>query len=313
MVQKLADILKHVVSFYKFFCVADPAQWATDLHAALHRLHVVGTVLIAREGVNATLVHENRLTLDRAVQAIEEHDGCGLLKTKYSTAHPDNPVFHRLKIKLRDEIIQFGKTLRVSDPTGKHVSAQEWNELLCDPEVLTLDVRNDYERMTGAFKGSVPIGMSRFGEFEQQIDALLASQNNQAIAMYCTGGIRCEKASNALLERGVEHVYQLDGGILRYLENVHPNESKWEGECFVFDQRVSVDTNLMQGHFDQCHACRRPIDEKDKQSPHYVKSVSCHYCVDETSVRQKEQFAERAKQQALAEARGVRHVGAPRG
>ena len=233
------------------------------------------------------------------------------LNAKYSTADADNEVFYRLKIKVRDEIIQFGRSLQSSDEVGNHVNASEWNQLLQDPDVLMLDIRNDYEIAIGSFPGAIPIGTTRFSEFGAHAQQVMQEQGLSKVAMYCTGGIRCEKASHALLELGAEAVYQLDGGILRYLETVEGACNKWQGECFVFDQRVTLDKNLAQGRFDQCHACRRPISDEDKRSEYYVKSVSCPYCIDETTARQKEQFSERAKQAALAEARGERHVGTP--
>ena len=301
----------NVVSFYRFFEVADPERAANHLRTQFETLDLVGTLLIAHEGVNASLAHPDLDVLKQTVTLVEFATGTTSLRAKYSTAREDNPVFYRLKVKVRHEIIQFGKPIRSSDQLGVHVQADEWNELLDDPDVLVLDIRNDYEIEAGAFENAVPIGIGRFAEFESCITELLESHSKSTIAMYCTGGIRCEKASNALLERGCESIYQLDGGVLGYLETVEPSESKWHGECFVFDQRVSVDANLTQGSYDQCHACRRAISEKDKQSRLYVKSVSCPYCFYETSKQQKAQFTERAKQEKLAKARGDRHVGVP--
>ena len=301
----------NVVSFYRFFEVSDPVRVATRIREEFENLDLVGTLLIANEGVNGTLAHPNLETLKRAIQLVETTTETKSLRAKYSTAKDDNPVFYRLKVKVRDEIIQFGKSITPSDPLGVHVSAREWNGLLDDPDVLVIDIRNEYEIEAGAFESAVSIGVNRFSEFEHRAADLLAKHGKSSIAMYCTGGIRCEKASNALLESGCENVYQLDGGVLGYLETVDPNESRWHGECFVFDQRVSVDPNLAQGSYDQCHACRRPIKETDKQSELYVKSVSCPYCFYETSEQQKAQFTERAKQEALANVRGERHVGTP--
>ena len=300
----------NVVSFYQFIEVQDPISFACRLRERFEHLKVVGTVLIAREGINASLAHLEHGALERAVSVVETSIGASL-RAKYSTARGDNPVFYRLKVRARDEIIQFGKSLTPTDQVGKHVSADEWNHLLSDPDVLILDVRNEYEIEAGAFENAVSIGISRFSEFETCASDLLEQHGKSAIAMYCTGGIRCEKASNWILERGFETVYQLDGGVLGYLETVEPEESRWRGECFVFDQRVSVDSSLAQGQFDQCHACRRPISDSDKRSELYVKSVSCPNCFHETSEQQKKQFQERAKQESLARSRGERHVGSP--
>lgn len=301
----------NVVSFYQFITVQDPEDLASKLRDQFEKLDLVGTALIAEEGVNATLAHPQIDVLAQAVKAVSVELDFPALRAKYSTAKPNNPVFYRLKVKVRDEIIQFGKSMTPTDPVGTHVSADDWNELLADPDVLVLDIRNDYEIEAGAFEGAVPIGVNRFGDFESRVTELLDQHKKSMIAMYCTGGIRCEKASNALLEGGNEYVYQLDGGILGYLEIVDPSENRWHGECFVFDQRVSVTANLAQGSYDQCHACRRPISESDMQSELYVKSVSCPHCFHETSEQQKAQFTERAKQEALANTRGERHVGAP--
>lgn len=301
----------HVVSFYEFTTVRDSTELAAKLREKFEELELVGTALIAEEGINATLAHRELEVLERAVALVRTELDSPKLRAKYSTGNPDNPVFYRLKVKDRDEIIQFGKSITPTDRVGTHVSADRWNELLADPDVLVLDVRNDYEIEAGTFENAIPIGVNRFREFERRAADLLKQHGQSAIAMYCTGGIRCEKASRALLESGCETVYQLDGGILGYLETVDPNESEWHGECFVFDQRVSVNADLSQGSYDQCHACRRPISEEDKQSKLYVKSVSCPYCFHETSEQQKAQFTERVKQETLAHDRGQRHVGAP--
>lgn len=300
----------HVVAFYRFTHVANAVQVRSRLHDHFLELGVVGTALVAEEGINATLAHRDRSLLEEAVAAVQEALAGEPIRAKYSTANDNNPVFYRLKVKFRDEIIQFGRPLRSGDQVGTHVDATQWNELISDPDVLTLDVRNDYEVNVGSFTGAVPVGTTRFSEFATRAERILATSGKRTVAMYCTGGIRCEKASRALLELGVATVYQLDGGILGYLETVEPSANQWQGECFVFDQRVALDKDLRQGHYDQCHACRRPLSDADKRSPNYVKSVSCPYCVAETSEQQKQQFAERAKQESLAAQRGERHVGA---
>ena len=301
----------NVVSFYQFIPVQDPTELASKLRDQFTKRDLVGTALIAEEGVNATLAHPEIGVLKEAVNLVRDELDFPALRAKYSTAKPDNPVFYRLKVKVRDEIIQFGKSITPTDRVGTHVAADEWNELLANPDVLVLDVRNDYEIEAGTFENAVPVGVNRFSEFEDRAAELLEECGKSKIAMYCTGGIRCEKASRALLENGCETVYQLDGGILGYLETIDPSESEWRGECFVFDQRVSVNAELAQGSYDQCHACRRPISETDKRSELYLKSVSCPYCFHETSEQQKTQFKERAKQEALANGRGQRHVGMP--
>lgn len=301
--------MKHVVSFYQFTRIAEPEKVQACLLTSLSALDVVGTLLIATEGVNATLSHRDLKVLEESVRRVEDAIAFSELKTKYSTARDDNLVFYRLKIKVRDEIIQFGRTLDCTDQVGASVGPEEWNTLLEDSNVLVVDVRNDYEIAVGSFENAEAIGIDRFGDFGDALDELAEQGKDRPIAMFCTGGIRCEKASAALLNKGCRTVYQLDGGILGYLDTVEPDASKWRGECFVFDQRVTVDASLNQGSYDQCHACRRPISEHDKRAPSYIKGVSCPYCVDKTSARQKAQFAEREKQETLAKQRGTHHIG----
>ena len=279
------------------------------IHAHLAQSRVIGTLLIAHEGFNGSLSHTEKWVLEEAVRHTIDITGCGPLRTTYSSAADDNPVFYRLKVRVKDEIVNFGSELTKGDLTGQQVDWETWNELVDDEATLVLDVRNDYETQIGTFPRAKQAGTNHFRDLPQTFD-IEALPKDQKVAMYCTGGIRCEKASNWFREHGFEHVYQLQGGILSYLASVPDGFNRWEGECFVFDQRVSVDSNLSQGRFEQCYACRRPISEVDKVSELYEVGVSCPKCFDETSDRRKQQFTERVRQESFAHDRGERHVGA---
>lgn len=192
---------------------------------------------------------------------------------------------------------------------GTYVKPKDWNDLISDPEVLLVDTRNDYEVGIGTFKGAIDPNTKTFREFPEYVAENLDPEKHKKVAMFCTGGIRCEKSTAYLKEQGFEDVYHLEGGILKYLEEVKPEESMWEGECFVFDNRVSVNHNLEKGEYDQCHACRRPITEDDKKHPTYKAGVSCHHCIDEYSDEQRQRFEERERQIQLAKKRGEQHIG----
>ena len=299
--------MKHVVSFYRFTELRELTELQSSLQCGLKDLGVVGTVLLAEEGVNATIAHVHKDSVRQAVELVESTLGIDGLDVKCSTANDDNPVFHRLKVKVRQEIVNFGFAFSSDLPVGKHVNHETWDALLEDPDVVVVDVRNDYEIAIGSFEGAQDMCLGSFRDLPEAAGAIKTQE--QPVAMFCTGGIRCEKASQWLIQSGVEEVYQLDGGILGYLEAKNGQPSRWHGECFVFDQRVSVDAELKQGSFDQCHACRHPIDADDKSSPLYELSVSCPHCHASTTDKQKSQFAERARQEKLAIARGTRHVG----
>ena len=196
-----------------------------------------------------------------------------------------------------------------NEVVGTYVEPEEWNDLINDPDVLLIDTRNDYEVEIGTFKGAVDPHTQSFREFPDYVKQNLDPTRHKKVAMFCTGGIRCEKATSFMLKEGFEEVYHLKGGILKYLETVAEEESTWEGECFVFDHRVSVDHSLAPGNYDQCYACRHPITEEEKQRPEYVPGVSCHRCINEFTSEDRERFTERARQIELARARGKEHLG----
>lgn len=300
--------MKSVWSFYRFTPLQTLNSKRDAISAELNSLGIVGTVLLAHEGINVSLAHQHEHSLQPAVRCISDCLNLRFDKINKSVADDANPVFFRLKVRVVSEIVSFGETIDEASPIGEHVSADTWDDLLNNPDVLVLDVRNDYEIAIGSFPASQTLGLQRFRDFRERVKHL-DIDTDRPVAMYCTGGIRCEKASSLLLEKGVKQVYQLEDGILGYLRERGRGDSNWQGECFVFDQRVSVEANLGQGSYEQCHACRHPITQNDLESPRYERGVSCPYCYDRTTKKQKSQFAERARQERLAVARGQRHVG----
>lgn len=301
--------MKHVVTFYRFSTLTDLDESREAIECQLSTINCVGTVLLAGEGVNATIAHSGKNQLESAVVAISKILGGLELQAKYSTAENNNPVFHRLKVRIRPEIIQLGLPFLGSESVGQHVDSESWNRLIDDPNVLVLDVRNDYEINVGSFSTATSLGIKHFRELPDAVARTIGDQVDTPIAMYCTGGIRCEKASHLLIERGYKQIYQLEGGILNYLDQVCQEDSKWEGDCFVFDQRVTVNANLEQGKYVQCFACRSALAESDTESEDYIEGVSCPHCFDEKSEEQRVRYAERMKQESLAKARGSKHIG----
>ena len=298
-----------VATFYKFVRL----DGLEDLHGRIatlaESLQLKGTVLLAEEGINATLSGA-RDRLEALAVELEKDARFHRLPVKYSAAEADNPVFYRLKVRVRPEILSFGhQGVDVVRHTGEPVDARRWNELLGDPGVAVVDVRNSYETHLGAFPGAIDPDIEHFRDFPEFARTRLDPENIHRVAMYCTGGIRCEKASAWVLKAGCREVYQLDGGILRYLETVPAEENRWQGECFVFDQRVSVDLELGQGTYRLCFACRAPLSASDLASPRYRQGVHCPHCFDELTGARRESLEERQRQVELAEARGGRHIG----
>ncbi len=263
--------------------------------------------MLAREGINGTIAGP-RAGIDAVLQHIKSLPGCADIEWKES--HASDMPFTRLKVRLKREIVTMGQP--DVDPTasvGTYVAPEDWNDLIASDDVAVIDTRNDYEVGIGTFKGAIDPDTAAFRDFPAWWEANRARFGNKKIAMFCTGGIRCEKSTNYLISQGVEDVFHLKGGILKYLEEVPEEESLWQGECFVFDQRVSVGHGLVEGNFDQCFACRRPLAEEDKARPEYQKGVSCHRCVDEYSNDDRARFEERQRQMELARKRGETHLG----
>ncbi len=295
-----------VAAFYKFMVLDEPQQVAQQIKALRERHPVFGTLIVADEGVNATLAGDDE-TLAAFIDGLQPW--FGELQPKYARC-ADNP-FHRFKVKQKQEIVTFhNKEVGPHKTVGTYVAPEAWNELVQADDVLLLDTRNKYETQIGIFAGAEDPQVDSFMAFKTYLDAVIDKGEVKKIAMYCTGGIRCEKSTGYALSRGVEAVYHLEGGILNYLEKVPPEDSLWQGECFVFDHRVSVDHALNAGSYGLCHSCGYPLSAQDQQHAHYEDGVSCHLCFAQTSAQQKARFRERKKQMALAAQRGDKHVGA---
>ncbi|MGO4914485.1 oxygen-dependent tRNA uridine(34) hydroxylase TrhO [Pseudogemmobacter sp. W21_MBD1_M6] len=296
-----------IAALYHFTRFDDPATIRGPLSDICIANGVKGSLLLAREGVNGTIAG-TRAGLDAVLAHLRALPGCATLEHKESTAS-DAP-FIRMKVRLKKEIVTMGQP--DVDPraaVGNYVSPAEWNDLITAPDVAVIDTRNDYEVAIGTFDGAIDPQTRTFGEFPAWWQANKHRFHNKRIAMFCTGGIRCEKSTNYLLGQGVEDVYHLKGGILKYLEEVPEAASTWKGDCFVFDARVSVGHGLAEGPHELCHACRRPILPDDKARPEFEAGVSCHQCIDQHTDADRARFRERQKQMALAEARGVKHIG----
>ena len=296
-----------VCALYKFVSLPDFEQLRQPLLDAMLAHDVKGTLLLAQEGINGT-VAGSRDGIDAVLAHLRSDPRLADLSTKesFDTVEP----FYRTKVKLKKEIVTMG--VEGIDPrrvVGTYVKPQDWNALISDPDVVLIDTRNDYEVEIGTFKNALNPRTTTFREFPRYVEENLDPEKHRKVAMFCTGGIRCEKSTAYLKEQGFDEVYHLEGGILQYLEDVPEAQSLWEGECFVFDNRVTVNHQLQKGHFDQCHACRRPISEEDKQSEHYKPGVSCHHCYNEHGAEQIARYAQREKQIQLARQRGETHIG----
>ncbi|MEZ5713862.1 MAG: rhodanese-related sulfurtransferase [Paracoccaceae bacterium] len=293
-------------ALYHFAPIPDPAATKGPLLALCEENGITGSLLLAREGINGTIAG-GKAGLDAVLAHIRALPGFADIVWKDSPA--SEQPFRRMKVKLKREIVTMGQP--DVDPTlkvGRYVAPKDWNALIESPDVAVIDTRNDYEVAIGTFKGAVDPDIATFRDFPAWWEKNKDRFHNKRIAMFCTGGIRCEKSTNWFLSQGVEEVFHLQGGILKYLEEVPEDESTWEGQCFVFDNRVSVGHGLKEGPHILCHACRRPILPEDTRRPEYEEGVSCHHCVDETSDADKERFRERQRQIALAAKRGVAHL-----
>jgi UPF0176 protein len=297
-----------VAALYKFVSLPDFRQLREPLLDECLAAGTQGTLLLAEEGINGTIAG-SRGAIDRVLAWLRRDPRLADLEHKESC--DDHLPFYRMKVKLKREIVTMGVPgVNPNVRVGTYVEPEAWNALIEDPDVLLIDTRNHYEVAIGTFRGAVDPQTTSFRDFPEYVRANLDPLKQKKVAMFCTGGIRCEKASAFMLGEGFEEVYHLKGGILKYLEAIQPERSAWQGECFVFDNRVSVDHALHKGHYDQCHGCRRPITEEDKRSPLYLRGVSCPHCHDKLTEEQKARFAERQKQVDLAAARRQQHIGA---
>jgi len=301
----MTDIV--VAALYRFVRIDAPEALRESLHKQMVSHDIKGTLLLASEGINGT-VAGSRNAIDALITWLKNDKRFEDLSYKESSC--DEMPFARTKVKLKKEIVTMG--IEGIDPNhvvGTYVAPQDWNALIRDPDVIVIDTRNDYEVEVGTFNNAINPVISTFRDFPAFVDEQLDPTRTPKVAMFCTGGIRCEKSTAYLKERGFDEVFHLRGGILKYLEEVPEEDSEWCGECFVFDERVTVDHGLRRGHYDQCHACRRPITDEDKSSSHYMPGVSCPHCHAETTAIQRKRFQEREKQIRLAAERHETHIG----
>ena len=301
-----------VAALYRFAPVADPAAVRDALQAVCDAGEVRGTLLVAPEGLNGTIAGPEP-AIEAVLSAIHAMPGFQTLELKY--AWTDALPFHRMKVRVKREIVTMGQpNLDPARQAGVYVAPTDWNALIADPGTLVIDTRNDYEGEIGAFEGAIQPNTRSFRDFPDWFRtegrALLEQTGAKRVAMYCTGGIRCEKSTAFLKAEGVENVHHLEGGILRYLEAVDEDDSLWRGECFVFDERVSVGHGLSQGPHTLCRGCRLPVDDAGRASPHYVEGVCCERCHDTRDDAQRERYAERHRQMEIARKRGDVHLGA---
>lgn len=297
-----------VAALYKFAPLSTLSALKAKLESLCKDNAVCGTLLIAHEGINGT-VAGNRAGIDALMQYIRALPAMDGLEYKESFAYTQ--PFYRMKVRIKKEIVTIGLP-RVNPNTvvGTYLNPEEWNALISDPDTIVLDTRNDYEVQIGTFKNAVNPNTKTFREFPDFAEQTLGAQKKKKIAMFCTGGIRCEKASSYMKQAGFEDVYHLKGGILQYLESIPAEQSLWQGECFVFDQRVAVKHGLELGSYTLCPSCRMPVREDEKTSTKYIEGVACPACYDSATDERKTRSAERHKQMQLAEKRGEKHIGA---
>jgi UPF0176 protein len=296
-----------VAALYRFAALENYRELRQPLLNLMLGNEVKGTLLLAREGINGT-VAGSQASIDKLLEWLRSDSRLKDLSCKFS--YDDEAPFYRTRVKLKKEIVTMG--VEGIDPgliVGTYVKPEDWNSLISDPEVTLVDTRNAYETAIGSFKSAKVPNTESFREFPEYVADNLDPLKNRRVAMFCTGGIRCEKSTAFLKQQGFDEVYHLQGGILKYLEKVPESESLWQGECFVFDNRVSVNHALEKGSYDQCHACRLPITDIDKQSSKYQQGVSCPACYDRKTEAERVRYREREKQVQLAKQRGESHIG----
>ena len=296
-----------IVALYRFTSLPDYAEHREPLLKVCNRCDVYGTILLAAEGINGTIAGP-AAGIEDVIGHIRTLPGCADLDLKFSYAD-ENP-FYRMKVRLKREIVTMGVAdIDPSKHAGRYVEPQDWNGLIADPDVVLIDTRNDYEIGIGSFDGAINPHTVSFRDFPAWLEAQPDDLRHKKVAMFCTGGIRCEKSTAYARKLGFTDVFHLKGGILNYLEKVPEDQSRWHGECFVFDQRVSVGHDLQPGQYDMCHACRMPLSDEQRASPKYTEGVSCPHCYDERSDVQRLRYRERQRQIERAKARGMEHLG----
>lgn len=296
-----------VSALYKFARLDNFELLKKPLLKLMEEHQVKGTLLLAKEGINGTIAGD-RKGIDVLLAWLRSDSRLADIQTKES--YEQDMPFYRSKVKLKKEIVTMGvDNIDPKKIVGTYVKPQDWNSLISDPNVLLIDTRNDYEVKIGGFKNAINPETETFREFPQYVKDKLNPDKHKKVAMYCTGGIRCEKSTAFLKEQGFEEVFHLQGGVLKYLEEIPAEQSLWQGECFVFDNRVAVNHELEKGQYDQCYACRYPITEEEKNSEQFEQGVSCPHCYNKVSERQRQRFLEREKQVKLAKLRGEEHIG----
>ena len=306
--EKGIDMSKIVVcAMYKFVSLPNFETLQAPLLKVMQDSEVKGTLLLAQEGINGT-VAGSQAAIDNLLSWLAKQPGLNNIVHKLS--FDDAMPFYRTKVKLKKEIVTMG--IEGVDPNkvvGTYVKPKDWNRLISDPDVMLVDTRNDYEVQIGTFKNAIDPKTETFREFPEYVKQNLDPAKHKKVAMFCTGGIRCEKSTAYLKEQGFDEVYHLEGGILKYLEEVEQEESLWQGECFVFDNRVAVNHDLEKGLYDQCNACRMPVTAEEMALDSFVQGVSCVHCIDKTTEKQRQRFIERERQMQLSKQRGEAHIG----
>ena len=302
---------KYIIStFYKFLVLENYKEFKIKFDKSLSKTKIKGTILLANEGVNGTIAGSES-DLKKFFLYMDKFSQFKDITPKFSSSKK-NP-FLRMKVRLKKEIVTIGvPDVSPSNIVGKYLNVEEWNEFLNESDSMIIDTRNDYEVSIGTFKNSINPKIKSFRNFPNWVQKNLIDKKvskTSKIGMFCTGGIRCEKSTSYLKQLGFENVFHLDGGILKYLENVKSDENEWKGECFVFDYRVSLNNSLEKGEYEMCYACRMPLSKENKKNKHFVKGQSCEYCYDQTTIKQKKRFNEREKQIKLSKVKNLKHLG----
>ena len=302
---------KYIIStFYKFLVLENYKELKIKFDKSLSKTNIKGTILLANEGVNGTIAGSES-DLKKFFLYMDKFSQFKDITPKFSSSNK-NP-FLRMKVRLKKEIVTIGiPEVSPSNLVGKYLNVEEWNEFLNESNSMIIDTRNNYEVSIGTFKNSINPKIKSFRDFPKWVQKNLIDKKvskESKIGMFCTGGIRCEKSTSYLKQLGFENVFHLDGGILKYLENVKSDENEWKGECFVFDYRVSLNNSLEKGEYEMCYACRMPLSKENKKNKHYLKGQSCEYCYDQTTIKQKKRFNEREKQIKLSKVKNLKHLG----
>ena len=298
-------------AFYHFVALNDVKSMQPIIQDYCDKKLLKGTILLANEGINGTISGKEKDILNFYKFIKNDDKFLNVFKNlEYNASWSDGNPFYRMKVRLKKEIVTLGiPEISPVKKVGTYIKPKEWNALISDPDIILIDTRNQYEVDIGTFRNAINPKTTSFREFPEYVKKNLNQQKNKKIAMFCTGGIRCEKASSYMLEEGFEEVYHLQGGILKYLETVPEENSLWNGECFVFDQRVAVTNELKEGQYSQCYACRHPLSLEELKSDYYNEGISCSYCINKTSEAKKNNLKERQKQINLAKTKGEAHIG----